>query len=123
MMDGADAVPDRVGADAVLRVHDVVVAGPECLPQHLDRADDPLSHRFRGVRLERNHLEVHARIDRTEERAVAAASQRPHGHLRAGPGQRLGEIQGVHDPAAWLGGVGEQRDAHQRVPFSRNRLW
>jgi hypothetical protein len=122
VVDGADAAIDRVGADAVLRMDDVVIVGRECRTQGLDRAHDPLSDRFGVVGRERHHLEVHRGVDRSEETTIAPSTQRPHRHLGPGRGECLRQVERVHHSAARFRGVGEQRDAHQSPPFSSNRF-
>jgi hypothetical protein len=102
----------RVRADAVLRVHDVVVGASQGVAQGADRAQDAGADRLAGHVGERHGTQPHRRVDGTEEGAVPAARERPHVDVGTGPGERLGERERVHDAAARLGRVRQQGHPH-----------
>jgi hypothetical protein len=108
------AAAGRVGADAVLGVHDLVVAWREGVAQDGDGAQDPLPCALaRPAAGKRHDAQPDRPVDRAEEPAVTAPAQGPDGHVLPGRRQGLGQRERVDHAAARLGGVGEEGDLHR----------
>ena len=109
---------DRVGTDAVLRVHDVVARSisVERLAERRDRPQDPLPDLLAVEARERHRVHRHGRVDGTEEGRVAAAGERPHVDLVPQVRKCLRERERVDDTAAWLRRVRQQRESHGVPP-------
>ena len=110
---------DRVGADAVLRVHDVVArSGVNASRSNaIDRTMRAVD-RLLALVGEVDQSHPHPRVDGAEEAAVAAAAERPHRDVDARPPRAPRRGERVHDAAARLRRVGEQRDAHRQLPVA-----
>ena len=106
---GAHAASDRVGADAVLCMHDVVRPA-EGAAEPVDGAQHAGADAFAVHPGERDDAGFYSPVDRPEEGLVVVAAEHPHGDSVPQRRQRLCQREGVHHTAAWAGGVSEQRD-------------
>ena len=103
----------RHSRDAVLGMPDV--EAPMLRPLEMPEvvANAGLDHR-RDVASDGGGHNAHRPTNRVAEEACAARVRRMHRHVVAEPGERIAELERMHDPATRVGRMGEDGDAQRQ---------